>query len=91
MSVTQLPRVECTAKPCGSKARAGLGRAGGTGQPELVDMPEDPLAQGAEQPATARFRTQVGIAQANHVGMLLQADEPQYPRVPWRRSTNQRW
>ena len=62
-------------------ARAGLGRAGGTGQPELVDMPEDPLAQGAEQPATARFRTQVGIAQANHVGMLLQADEPQYPRV----------
>ncbi|WP_215201376.1 hypothetical protein, partial [Escherichia coli] len=64
------------------KARAGLGRAGGTGQPELVDMPEDPLAQGAEQPATARFRTQVGIAQANHVGMLLQADEPQYPRVP---------
>lgn len=54
-------------------------------------MPEDPLAQGAEQPATARFRTQVGIAQANHVGMLLQADEPQYPRVPWRRSTNQRW
>lgn len=64
------------------KARAGLRRAGGTGQPELVDMPEDPLAQGPEQPATARFRTQVGIAQANHVGMLLQADEPQYPRVP---------
>ena len=64
------------------KARAGQGRAGGTGQPEVVDMSEDPLAQGAEQPATARFRTQVGIAQANHVGMLLQADEPQYPRVP---------
>ncbi|WP_181457779.1 hypothetical protein [Burkholderia multivorans] len=39
------------------KARAGLVRAGGTGQTELVDMREDPLAQGAEQPATARFRT----------------------------------
>ncbi len=63
------------------KARAGLGRAGGTGQPELVDMPEDLFAQGPEQPAPARFRAQVGIAQANHVGVLLQADEAQYPRV----------
>jgi len=48
--------------------------------PQLVDMIQDLLAQGAKQPALACVGAQVAVADAHGVGLVFDADEAQHAR-----------